>query len=52
MSNLAKLTKSQLIADNPGLGLKMTMLKEEIIAVIEKKAPKAKFSKKSASGEY
>jgi hypothetical protein len=52
MSNLAKLTKSQLIADNPGLGLKMTMTKDAIITKIEDSAPKAKSSKRKVNGEY
>lgn len=52
MSNLAKSTKTQLIADYPKLGLKMSMTKDEMINKIETKAPKASASKSPKKGEY
>ena len=48
---MANLTKAQLIAANPGLGLKPTMLKSEIEAAITAATKKAKSSSKPYSGE-
>lgn len=52
MSNLAKLTKTQLIVDYPKLNLKMSMTKEQMIEKINTSAPKASFAKSGLNGEY
>lgn len=53
MSNLAKLTKSQLIADYPKLNLKMSMTKDEMLAKINTASkPKPKTARQGVDGEY
>ena len=37
MANLTKMTKAELMAQNPNIGLSMSMTKEQIIGKIEEK---------------
>ena len=52
MSNLAKLTKTQLMADYPNAGLKKSMTKDQMIEKIENKTSEPKTAKKGRGGEY
>jgi len=52
MSDLAKLTKTQLIADYPKINLKMSMTKDQMIEKINSDSSKPKTAKKGRDGEY
>ena len=52
MSNLAKLTKSQLVADYPKLDLKMSMTKDQMIEKINSQSSAPKAAKQGRNGEY